>query len=339
MISEWRFSRRQALRMATAFGLADAMPALAQPGGRTLRVRVVNTAGTSNFVFQELLRSLGILDSLRLEVDNQNVADGSKVTEALLKGEADICMQAGFGPVLIAIEKGAPLKVVASGNRLNPQAIYSAKPEVRELKDLIGRTLGVGAFGAAIHQKTVALLRKRGIDEKSVRFVNVGGTSDGFKAAREGTVDAAVADIDVYADQARYGVHSLSDAKFWTDLPEYTNQASYTTDMALAEKREAIVRVVAAYAKFYRFLQSPQSLQPWLKTWADIAKMPVPTEPDPMWRLYQEAKPFPPEIALTAERINFVQDLNVSMGLQQKALPYERIADTSIAADALKLLA
>ncbi len=301
-------------------------------------MRVVNTAGLSAHVFQELLESQGILDSLGVTVTNQNVADGTKVTEILLKGDADLCPQGGFGPVLTAIDNGKPLKVIGGGNLLNPQAIYSAKPDVRELKDLVGRTLGVGALGAAIHQKVVAILRKRGIDETKVNFVNVGSTLNILKATQDGTVDAGVADIDVYADQAKYGIHSLSDANLWRDLTEYTNQAAFTTVQALTEKREGIVRVIAAYAKLYRFLQSPESRDPWLRTWAYIAKTEVPSEPDPQWRLYQDAKPFPPQIALSAERIQYVQELNVSMGLQKKVLSFDQISDPTIASDALKLL-
>ena len=340
MTNELRITRRHAFGIAAlpVLGtLSGSFPAFAQTA-KKIPMRVVNTSGLSAFVFQELLESQGILDAFGIEVTNQNVADGTKVTEALLTGTADICPQAGFGPVLTEIDNGKPLKVIGGGNLLNPQAIYSAKPEIKELKDLVGRTVGVGALGAAIHQKVVAILRKRGIDEKQVKFINVGSTLNIFKATQEGKVDAGVADIDVYADQAKYGVHSLSDANLWRDLTEYTNQAAYTTVQNIAEKRDGIVRVMAAYAKLYRFLQSPESRDPWLKTWAKIAKTEVPSEPDPQWRLYQEAKPFPPEIALSAERIRYVQELNVDMGLQKNVLPFEQISDPTIARDALKLL-
>jgi ABC-type nitrate/sulfonate/bicarbonate transport system substrate-binding protein len=206
------------------------------------------------------------------------------------------------------------------------------------VKDLVGRTVGVGALGAAMHQKIVALLRKRGIDEKSVRFVDLGSTLDIFKAVREGRVDAGPADIDVYADQARYGVHSLSDGNLWTDLREYTNQASYAMTDALAHRREGLIRIVAAYARLYRFLESPASREPWLKAAAKRAGTAVPTQPDPLWKLYQSEKPFPARIALSPDRIAYVQELNVTMGLQRRVLPYDQVADTSIAREALRLI-
>ena len=332
-------SRRQSLAIGAAVLMSGGFGAArAQAPAKRFSVRIVNTAGNSSFILQDLLKTQGILDSLGLDAEHQNVADGAKATEALLKGTADVCMQAGFGPVLPEIENGAKLKVIAGGSLLAPQAVYSAKADIRELKDLAGKTVGTGAMGAALHQKMVALLQNKGIDPKSVKFVNVGSTATVFKAVIAGEVDAGPADLDVYADQAKYGVHSLRDANMWTELSQYTNQAAYTSETAIAEKREVIVRSIAAYAKLYRFLQQPQSRGPWVETSAKLFKTPLDGEPDPQWKFYQDAKPFPPGIALTPERVKYIQELNVQMGLQKQVLPFEKVADMSLAAEALKLI-
>lgn len=41
---------------------------------------------------------------------------------------------------------------------------------------------------------------------------------------------------------------------------------------------------------------------------------------------------------LTGERVRFMQDLNVSLGVQKRVLPYEQVCDMSLARDAVKLL-
>jgi ABC-type nitrate/sulfonate/bicarbonate transport system substrate-binding protein len=341
MNNEFQMTRRQTFGIAAlpiAMSAGSAMPAFAQQSGGKLQIRVVNTSGDSTFVFQELLKNQGILDSFGVEPTFTNLADGSKITAALLNNESDVCMQAGFGPLLAEIDKGSPLKVIAGGSLLSPQTIYSSKADVQEVKDLIGRSVGVGTLGAALHQKMVALLRKRGLDDTKVKFVNTGSTGDTFKAAVAGTVDAGLADINMYADQAKYGVHSLKDGNFWTELPEYTNQAAYATTATIAAKREAIVRMIAAYAKLYRFLQSPESKNAYMTTSAQITKTPVSDKIDPQWQFYQDAKPYPTKIALTPERIRYIQELNVAMGLQKDILPFEKCADMSLADDALKLL-
>ena len=41
---------------------------------------------------------------------------------------------------------------------------------------------------------------------------------------------------------------------------------------------------------------------------------------------------------MTRERTDYVQKLNVQLGVQQKVLPFEQIVDTTLARDALKLI-
>ena len=302
-------------------------------------IRIINTSGNGNLILQELLESQGLLRSVGLAATHENVADGAKATAALISGTADVCMLAGFGPLLPEIEAGAKLKVIGGGLLLAPQAVYSRDPAIRELRHLVGRTVGTGVMGAALHQKMFALLTKKGVDPAKVRFVDIGSTVAVFKAVVAGQVDAGPADLDVYADQARHGVHALADGNMWSELPEYTSQASYASDAAIATKREAIVRVLAAYAKLFRFVQQPQSRDAWIAASARVLKTPAGGEPDPQWKFFQDSQPFPQAIALAPERVRYIQSLNVAMGLQKRALPPERVADMSLAAEAVQRIA
>ena len=74
--------------------------------------------------------------------------------------------------------------------------------------------------------------------------------------------------IDVYNQQQKYGVHVLSDGEFWRELREYVYQGSYASDKAIAEKRDSLVRLLAAYAKLYRFIQDGDSKAAFLKGFA-----------------------------------------------------------------------
>src|SRR5262249_8705135 len=152
---------------------------------------------------------------------------GSKVIGALLSGSGDVCAGSGFASVFPAIEKGGKLKILAGASLLTDQAVFSAKPDIKSVKDLKGRTIGTGAPGALVHQMMVALLHKKGIKVSDVTFVNVGSNVDVFRAVVAGTVDAGPSAVDVYHEQAKYGVHSLTDGDLWAELPEYTNQAAY----------------------------------------------------------------------------------------------------------------
>jgi ABC-type nitrate/sulfonate/bicarbonate transport system substrate-binding protein len=240
-------------------------PAIAQ--GRTARalVRIVSSQGNQAAVMQEFMKAQSYLEELGIEPEILTVGDGTKLIGAVLGGGSDICFFSGFNQLFPAIERGAKLKIIAGASITGQQAVFSGKPEVRSVKDLVGRTVGVGAIGAQLHQVMVELLRKKGVNPASVLFQNVGSSSDIFRAVATKTVDAGSAQADIFGQTTRYNIHRLEDGVFAQDLPEYTWQASFATDRAIQEKRDVLVRVLAAYCRLYRLVQGPGSLDAFIK--------------------------------------------------------------------------
>jgi ABC-type nitrate/sulfonate/bicarbonate transport system substrate-binding protein len=288
---------------------------------------------------QELLKQQGYFDEFGLAPTTLNVADGSKLMGALFSGSSDICILSGFSQVFPAVEKGGKMKIVAGAGLLLQDAIYSAKPDIKRVKDLEGgRTVGSGSPGALLHQFTVALLRKKGVDVSKVKFVNVGSSASVFNAVVAGTVDAGPSLIDVYPEQKKYGVHSLEDGDLWKELPEYTYQGSYAADRAITEKRDALVRVLAVYGKLYRFLSLPNSHDAFMRARAAVLKKSDAAEGEFEWQFAQKYKAYDTDLTLSQERIDYMQKLNVEFGIQKKVLPFNEVADMSLAKDAVKLL-
>jgi ABC-type nitrate/sulfonate/bicarbonate transport system substrate-binding protein len=329
-----RFARRDVLcaGAAAAFGLIA--PQASRAADR-LKINIVNTSGNTNLVLAALLKQEGFFEQQGLEANLLHVSDGSKLIGSLLSGEMDMCALSGFGQVLPAIEKGARLKIVAGGTMLALQAILTRNAAIKTVKDLEGRTVGVGSVGALLHQLVVALLRKKGVDEKKVTFVNVGSSTDVLRAVAAGTVDAGPCEA---WQQGRFGTHALEDGRVYADLPEYTYQASYSSDRAIAAKREAIVRTLAAYARLYRFLGAAGSREPFIKAFATATGKENREEALAQWQFYQDTNPFAVDLVLAEERVRYMQDLNLSLGVQKRALPYAQVCDMSLARDAVKLV-
>jgi ABC-type nitrate/sulfonate/bicarbonate transport system substrate-binding protein len=317
---------------AAAVGLTGLRPTRAAD---RLAVNVVNTSGNTNMVLATLLKQQGIFEQVGLDVNLLHVSDGSKLIGSLLSGTMDMCALSGFGQVLPAIEKGAKLKVLAGGAVLPLQGILTKNPAVRTVKDLEGRTIGSGSVGALLHQLTVALLRKKGVDVKKVTFVNIGSSADVFRAIVAGTIDAGPSEV---WQAGRFGTRMLEDGRFYVDLSEYTYQASYGSDRAIAGKREALVRALAAYCRLYRFLGENQSREAFVKAFATATGKDDREEAEAQWQFYHDYKPFAVDLVLAEERVRYMQELNVSLGVQRRMLPFEQICDMSLARDALKLL-
>ena len=243
-------------------------PALAQ---EKIKVSLITTQGIAGLTLQDIAFSQGFISGFGLDAEALNVSDASKVIAGLIGRSSDICMWSGLGGVPAAIEKGAPLKIVGGSLLFPTHAIFTSRPNINRVSDLVGKTIGVGALGTQLHQVMLAILRKKGVDASTVTFRNVGSSTDVFRSIAAGTVDAGPSEVDVLDSQEKYKVHTLSDGDLWTEVPEFTFQAAYATDDAIAKKRPALVRALAAFCKTYRFISSPDSKDAWVKSYLKVS--------------------------------------------------------------------
>lgn len=330
-------SRRRLLAASLSVSLgASARRASAQAA--TTPITIANASGNLNLAVQSLMQKRGYLEEFGLQPKFLNVSDGSKIVGGLIGGDIDCSMMSGFGQVFPAIEKGARLKIIAGSSVTPSLAVVTKKPEIGSLKDLEGRTVGVGSLGALLHQLMVALLRKKGVDVTKVRFVNVGASGDVFRAATMGTIDAGTAESAIIDELDKYGVRLIPGGNMSEELTEYTYQASWTSERAIQSKRDTLVRGLAAHAKLYRFLQTPESLEPFIAARAAILPNSPREEGLLQWKYIQHYKPYSVDLVLDDERLRYMQQLNVDTQVQRQVMPVDRVADMSIARDALKLL-
>jgi ABC-type nitrate/sulfonate/bicarbonate transport system substrate-binding protein len=340
--------RRNAMVGACAFMLAHGLfssPAWAQAKTTLRPVKIASAQGNQVVTMQELVKAQGYLEELGIDPEILTVGDGTKLIGALMSGGSDVCIFAGFNQTLAAIEKGARMKIIAGASITGQQAVFSAKPDIRSVHDLKGRIIGVGALGAQLHQVMIALLKKKGVDLASVRFVNIGSSGDVFRAIVAKTVDAGPAQADVFNQLEKYKIHMLEGGAFTQDLPEYTWQASFAMDRVIAANRDLLVRVLAAYGKAYRFVQTdPSSKEAFIKArWKALGGGganfdAVAAEASGQWQYVQDNRPYALDLRISPERVEYMQRLNVDVGAQRKVLPYEQVTNMSLAADAVRLM-
>lgn len=342
MVMNSKFQRRDVLRMggmmagAGLIGFTGGFPGTARAAEP---VRVLNTSGDLGVIMQNMIKDLGFAKEFGVEVEYQSVANGNQIVAGLIGGSGDISTSSGFAQLFPAIEKNSSLRIVGGCLSLPTLALYSSKPDIKSVKDLPGKTVAVGTVGSLLHMMTVAVMRKYKVDESKVNFVAVGSGGNSFRAVSAGVVDCGINTADIMDQADKYGVHALSDGQFWIELPEFTMQAAYTTKENIAAKRDQLVRTLAAHGKLYRFMQSPNSWDAWTKAYTSyFGKDADEVRSRSLWKFIQERKPLATDIALSEERFRYVQELNVSLGIQKAVLPYDQVADMSLAADAVKML-
>ncbi len=324
--------------LAGSLGLAGLTLAGCASSGSAGSLGVVMTSGTSGLTLHQMAKDQGIYKKYGVDPQVTLVSDGTKCVAALISGAADVCAWSGFNQLTPAIEKGATIKILAGSLNLASLCMYSGKPEIKSVKDLAGKTIGIGSPGSVLQQMTVLLLKKSGVDQSAITFRNVGSNADIFRAVAAKTVDAGLSDVDVFDQQAKFGVHDLPDGLLWQQIPEYTNQGTYASDKAIAAKRDLIVRVLAAWAAAYRFVQSPDSKAAFVAARATVVGKNEEAHAVSQWTWIQKNKPYAIGLTLSDRQIDYVQQVNVDFKVQKAVLPITQVADMGPARDALKML-
>ena len=288
--------------------------------GAPADLHIVDAGGTHELATVELLHRQGYFEQLGVRVRRTYVTNGADAADLVLSGACDAAIQIGFGPALAAINAGAPLRVIAAANLLTVHAIYSRQSDIRSLRDLAGRTLGIGKHGALVHQLAYAALLKAGVDPSTVRFVTIGNSAAIFRALLAGQIDAGFGETDVFDHQAKYGVHALDGGALWRELPHFPNQASFANLAALEGKRDTLVRVLAAHALLYRCLHNPQSWPLFDTAWRAALPGAHDGEGRSQWDFYQAHHPFAADLMLPEASLAYLQDLNVRMGPDKRCL-------------------
>jgi ABC-type nitrate/sulfonate/bicarbonate transport system substrate-binding protein len=331
-------SRRALLLNLSAATCALAAAPRALPVAAPTPIKIANASGALTLTMQQLLRQERFLESFGLAPEMLSVADGTRILGGIVGGSVDASMMSGFGQVFPAIEHGASIKILAGGAVLPILALFSAKASVKTLQDLQGKIIGTGAIGALLYQLTAALLSKYRVDLSTVRFVNIGSSADILRAVAAGTVDAGAADAALIGSAAQYGVHLIEHGNMSTELREFTFQGAWASTDKITSMRDALVRALAAHAKLYRFVQSPEAKTAFLAAGRTVFPNLPESAHTAQWEYVQAYKPFAEDLTLSPARLKYVQDLNVSFKVQKEPLPFERVADMSLAQDALKLL-
>ena len=329
-------SRRRVLRDASGAALLALAPASAAFAASP--VKLADAVGALNLMMDGLMKQERFMESMGLAPELLGVTDGSKILGAVVSGSVDASAMSGFGQVFPAIERGAGIKMLAASAQAPTLAMFTGRANINSLKDLEGKSIGTGSVGALVYQLTVTLLKKYNVDTSKIKFVNIGSSANVFRAVQAGTVDAGPSEASLIDVAAAYKVRPIPKGNMTIELPLFTFNGAWTSDRKIATSRDTLVKMLAAYAKLYRFVQKPSSKDAFMRNLKGVA----PTEPEAdhlaLWNYIQKYKPFAENLVLSPERIRYIQQLNVNFGVQKTILPYEKVCDPTLARDAIKLI-
>ena len=232
-----------AFSFVLAFGLAAA-PAAAD----SVKLKVACTA-TSDCASAMVARDEGIFAKHGLDVDMTLIGINTNIPPAIVSNSiqiggptATVFLQAvGGGLDLVAIEGASIMDPVAN----SAFAAMSRKGvEIHDAKDFVGKKVGAPGIGAFLHVLFRKWLIDKGVDPKSVNFVEVTfpTMSDALKS---GTVDAVLTAEPFITRIKNAGVGDVA-ARYGADLGRSEPIISYVSTRAFAEKNPNAVNAFRA---------------------------------------------------------------------------------------------
>ena len=277
---------RNALMALAASALVAASGAKA---AEPFKMKIACTA-TTDCSSAMVARDLGIFARHGIDADVNLIGINTNIPPAIMSDS----IQVG-GPTetvfLQAVDGGLDLVAIAGASVMNPTsnssiaAVARKGVEIKEPKDFVGKKVGAPGIGAFLHVLFRKWLIEKGVDPKSVNFVEVTfpTMSDALKS---GSVDAVLTAEPFITRMEKAGVGEVA-ARYAADLNRTDPIISYVSTRAFAEAHPDIVKAfresIAEGAKVVNSdrEQAAQSMAKFSKMPIDIIRLSPPSQSQP----------------------------------------------------------
>jgi len=222
---------------------------------------IVGAQAAITYLQYDLAKALGYYDEQGLDVDIQYAKSGTDAASALIAGNAQFSGNA-VDHAIAAKAKGKDLKMVASFTNLPgiTMAVRSElKDQVKSVKDLKGKTIGVTGLGAGTDVLLTFILNKNGLTRDDVKIVAVGSGAQPAAFA-SGQIDAGL-NSDPYVTQIvssgkAFALVDMATLEGTKDIfgGEYQFTGALTTPEFIAQKPQVVQRLVNALVKANQYI-------------------------------------------------------------------------------------
>ena len=226
--------RALALTLVLA-GLATAQAAELRPW----KHGVIEPKGDAGFMLMVGQRGFAEKYGLKLEV--VPMKNGAIAHKALLSGAVD-SVESSPGASILAGAHGADIKIIGCDWPGVPHGLM-AHSNINSVADLKGKTIAVAAPGSLPNLLVNAILEQNHMKPSDVRFANLGGDLDRYKAILAGVADAGIVASEFMA-VAPKDITMLVPGH--TALPNYVRLCLTMTGKTVANRHDDAVNFIAA---------------------------------------------------------------------------------------------
>jgi NitT/TauT family transport system substrate-binding protein len=266
-----------------------------------------------------------------LKAELLQIKAGATLIKALISGEID-SVDMGAAESIVAGVRGTGVKIVGCTWPGVPQVVL-AKADIKTLADLKGKTVAISSPGSLPDLLFRGMLDSANVPYSEVKVATQGADLDRYKSLIAGITDAAVVSNEFEAVMPP-DIKVL--AKGNTAVPKFIRLCVATSSKVLAERRDDLVKFVAAEMDAYKYAATHRDEAVKLAHEMTNAK-PDDKRAEFISEQAIRDKQIDPALAIPADRIDWMQELFVKAGVIPKAVPTASLIDTSVHDDAAKL--
>jgi NitT/TauT family transport system substrate-binding protein len=245
------------------------LPQAARADDDTIQIGLVGAISMTHWPLLIGLKK-GYYAADHLKLDLIHTQSSGAVLQQLAAGSIDATVSAALIEPLYAISKGAPISLVRLEIQLPPYAI-EAKPQVKKLEDLTGKTVMVDAPTGITKIYVARMLVPHHVDPASLDYVYAGATGARFNALMSGAVDATILlpPFSFTAEEKGYNNLGLV-ADYAKDLP-FTG-AAVNTNWA-SKHPDVLKRFLDAHNKSVQWFLDPKNRQESIDIMVEASKL------------------------------------------------------------------
>ncbi|HVC18687.1 MAG TPA: ABC transporter substrate-binding protein [Vicinamibacterales bacterium] len=270
----WRVGIAGAALLAAAAALACGRSGRSGPSARPLTPVRMAVGGQGQLIYlpATLAGRLGYYRQEGLDVRIDDFAGGAQALEALMGGSTDVV--SGFYDHTIQLAAdGRHLTAFVTMLRYPGLALaVSPKPSrpITDIRDLVGRRVGITAPGSSSQMLVQYLLSRRGLPASSVSFVGIGTGATAIAALQYGRVDAGIVTEPALTqlEQRTGPVRLLADLRTAAGVQEAFGTSAYPASVLYAQTgwiaahQDTVQRLTRALVRTLGWMQhhTPQEI-------------------------------------------------------------------------------
>jgi NitT/TauT family transport system substrate-binding protein len=257
-----------------------------------------------------------------INVELSHFESGSINMKALLARAVDVS-DVETGLILGAAVGGADLRVIGTHSQRLHYALY-AKPDIKSLKDLYGRSFGISGIGGLPHLVLLALMDRESLDPSKVNMLTVGGTGARLSALAAGKIDATLGEYSPLIE-TQPGVSRLMVVS--SELPHYMAQGIVVWADVLASRRDAIERMQRGLVNATRWVYANKS------EFIEVARKHLPLsaeEAGKVYDFYVLARVGAINGELDPGLLSYMQELGIRTKTQSGKVDLNRLVSTDL---------